>query len=45
MNEMPVPSGSWAEMNSARQTKYNLHLLVGVASVVASVVVVSTMLH
>ncbi|GLV31609.1 uncharacterized protein CBL_07370 [Carabus blaptoides fortunei] len=31
MNDMPVPSGSWKSHYDAQQTKYNIHLLVGIA--------------
>lgn len=41
MNEMPVPSGSWAEHHNAKQRAYNLHLMIGVAVTIATVFVVS----
>ncbi|EFX80994.1 hypothetical protein DAPPUDRAFT_303681 [Daphnia pulex] len=39
MNEMPVPSGSWAESNSAKQRTYNLHLIAGLAVTIATILV------
>jgi len=41
MNDMPVPSGSWAAMHSARQTKNNMVLLAGVGLFAASLAYVS----
>jgi hypothetical protein len=41
MNEMPVPSGSWAEHNSAKQKSYNLHLMAGIAFTTVTVIFVS----
>ncbi|XP_068239290.1 uncharacterized protein COX7B [Palaemon carinicauda] len=31
MSDLPVPSGSWAEAHSKKQTKHNLRLLAGIA--------------
>ena len=44
MSDMPSPSGSWAALNSARQSKYNMHLIIGVAFTVASLAAVSILL-
>ncbi len=41
MNEMPVPAGSWAEYNSAKQQTYNLHLVAGLAVTIVTFIVVS----
>jgi hypothetical protein len=41
MNEMPVPAGSWAEYNSAKQQTYNLHLVAGLAVTIVTLIVVS----
>jgi hypothetical protein len=41
MNEMPVPAGSWAEYNSAKQRTYNLHLVAGLAVTIVTLIVVS----
>lgn len=45
MNELPVPQGSWQDANSARQKRYNLQLLAGIASIVATVGYVSCFHH
>ncbi|KAK4018258.1 hypothetical protein OUZ56_000322 [Daphnia magna] len=37
LNEMPVPSGSWAEHNAAKQKSYNLHLVAGVAITIVTI--------
>ncbi|KAI9565708.1 hypothetical protein GHT06_009500 [Daphnia sinensis] len=37
LNEMPVPSGSWAQHHAAKQQSYNLHLAVGVAVTIVTV--------
>ncbi|XP_069695402.1 uncharacterized protein COX7B [Periplaneta americana] len=31
MDELPIPQGSWQSQNNSNQTKYNLHLLIGVS--------------
>ncbi|XP_064079362.1 uncharacterized protein LOC135196451 [Macrobrachium nipponense] len=31
MADLPVPSGSWSEAHSKKQTKNNLHLLFGIS--------------
>lgn len=41
MNDMPAPSGSWSENYSAKQGRYNLILVVGVASALAAIGYVS----
>ncbi len=41
MNEMPVPSGSWAEHHNAKQKAYNMHLMIGVVLTAVSIVAVS----
>lgn len=41
LNEMPVPSGSWAEHNAAKQKSYNLHLVAGVAITIVTIFAVS----
>ena len=42
MNDMPVPSGSWAAHHSAKQSKYNMQLLLSVAFAVATLAAVSS---
>lgn len=39
MADLPVPSGSWAEAHSKKQTKNNLHLLLGVSVAAVTLVV------
>merc|ERR1711915_941403 len=39
MSDLPVPSGSWSEAYSKKQTKNNLHLLFGVAFSAVTLVV------
>ena len=41
MNEMPVPSGSWAESHNAKQKAYNMHLIAGIVMAAVSIVAVS----
>ncbi len=41
MNEMPVPSGSWAEHNSAKQKSHNLNLVAGLAITIVTIIAVS----
>ncbi|XP_044739297.1 uncharacterized protein LOC123300731 [Chrysoperla carnea] len=36
MNDMPAPIQSWAELNAARQAKYNKHLVLGVGFFIAT---------
>nr|CAH0102592.1 unnamed protein product [Daphnia galeata] len=38
MNEMPVPSGSWAEHNSAKQKSHNLNLVAGLAITIVTII-------
>jgi len=39
MAEYPIPAGSWKEANSAKQRKYNLQLLGGIAFATSTVVI------
>lgn len=38
MSELPVPQGSWKANYDAKQTKYNVHLLLGVAFTAVTIV-------
>lgn len=42
MSDLPIPHGSWKEAYSAKQRKYNLHLLAGIVVTAATFVYVST---
>jgi len=36
IDEIGVPTESWAQVNAKNQTKFNLHLLIGLASITAT---------
>lgn len=43
MNDMPTPGGSWQEHHNAKQSKYNMVLVAGVAALIGTVAYVSTL--
>ncbi|EFA09628.1 uncharacterized protein LOC107398699 [Tribolium castaneum] len=37
MNDLPSPEGDYYTQNNARQSKYNMHLMIGVGSLIGTI--------
>jgi hypothetical protein len=42
MDDLPVPQGSWQAQHNSNQTKYNIHLIGGIAFLTFTLTFVST---